>query len=494
MKRIWEYLNKGNCMSSNSRLLKNSGIYAIVQILQKCIGFILIPVYMTVLPSTENGIVSTITAVVSFLGIVYTLSLNSAVVRFYIDYKDDEIKLKEFWGTCITFIMLNSIILSVVFFIVRDVLLVPILGGISFFPYMAIGMISIALNPIYTVFQSTLQAKEQSRAYGANNLAYFIINLSLTILFVVVFRLGALGIISALAITDTIFFMYTLYKFVPTIKILIKKYYLKKALKYSLPLLPHSLSGWAMAMIDKLFLNNKVGTDVAGVYGLGSQFANIINVLASAVNQAYVPWFFEGMKDKERNQTEIVKMSEVITIFYGVLAMGMSLFGPEAIKILPKNGYDEAWKAIPLLSFAFVFNGIYYFFVNPLFYNKNGVKYIAIGTFTSAVLNSVLNIYFIPKYGIVGAGLASMISMMAACILIYYISEKIEPIGFNIMKLFTITFFFLGLGLLSFVLEGNSFVYNIIIKSLIVIGVFVLIFLKYKKEILNITKNVRKSN
>lgn len=480
-------------MSSSKRLLKNSGIYAVVQILQKCMGFILIPVYMKVLSPTENGIVTSITAVVSFLGILYTLSLNSAIVRFYVDYKDDENKLKEFWGTCITFIIINSLVLSIIFFLLRDILLVPMLKGIPFFPYMAIGMISIALNPVYTVFQSTLQAKEESKRYGANNLVYFITNLSLTILFVVVFRFGALGIISALALTDFIFFIYTIYKFIPTIKISIKKYYLKKALKYSLPLLPHSLSGWAIAMIDRLFLNNQVGTDIAGVYGLGSQFANIINVLAAAVNQAYVPWFFERMKDKEKNEAEIVKMSEFITIFYCVLAMGMSLFGPEVLKILPKNGYDEAWKAIPLLSFAFVFNGIYYFFVNPLFYNKKGVKYIAIGTFASAILNSVLNMYFIPKYSIVGASLASMISMMVACILIYCISQKIEPIKFNIIKLFSISFFFLGIGLLSFVLQGNSFIYNVIIKCGIVIVVFILIFFKYKNEILTLMKNIKKS-
>lgn len=478
-------------MSSSKRLLKNSGIYAVVQVLQKCIGFILIPVYMTVLTPTENGIVTSTTAVVSFLGILYTLALNSAVVRFYVDYKEDEDKLKEFWGTCITFIILNSLVVTIILFLLRNILLGPILKGIPFFPYIAIGMVSIALNPIYTVFQSTLQAKEESRRYGANNFIYFLTNLSLTILFVVIFRFGALGIISALALTDFIFFIYTIYKFIPTIKVTIKKYYLKKALKYSLPLLPHSLSGWAISMIDRLFLNNQVGTDVAGVYGLGSQFANIINVLAAAVNQAYVPWFFERMKDKEKNEAEIVKMSEVITIFYCILAMGMSLFGPEVIKVLPKNGYDEAWKAIPLLSFAFVFNGIYYFFVNPLFYNKKGVKYIAIGTFTSAILNSILNMYFIPKYSIVGAGLASMLSMMVACILIYFISQKIEPIKFNIIKLFSIAFFFLAVGLLSFVLQGNSFIFNVIIKCIIVLVVFILIFLRYKDEILSIIKNIK---
>ncbi|MFU7517990.1 lipopolysaccharide biosynthesis protein, partial [Clostridium sp. HCS.1] len=99
-------------------------------------------------------------------------------------------------------------------------------------------------------------------------------------------------------------------------------------LKYSLPLLPHSFSGWAVSMIDRLFLNGYEGLAVPAIYSTGSQFANIINVITVAVNQAYVPWFFEKMKDKEKNELEIVKVSEYTTIIYCFLAMGMSLFGP----------------------------------------------------------------------------------------------------------------------------------------------------------------------
>ena len=168
-------------------------------------------------------------------------------------------------------------------------------------------MISITLNAIYNIFQTTLQAKEESRKYASNNLAYFLVNLSLNLLFVVGFKKGSLGILLALAITDIIFFIYTVVVFIPTISMNIKKCYIVQALKYSLPLLPHSLSGWAVSMIDKLFLANINGLDSPAIYSNGSQFANIINVLTQAVNQAYVPWFFERMEDKEKNENEIIE-------------------------------------------------------------------------------------------------------------------------------------------------------------------------------------------
>ena len=267
--------------------------------------------------------------------------------------------------------------------------------------------------------------------------------------------------------------------------------YLKQALKYSLPLLPHSLSGWAVSMLDRLFLNRYNGLQSPAIYSTGAQFGNIINVLTTAVNQAYVPWLFQKLKNKKENEKEIVLMSEVLTIFYAFLAMGMYFVGPEIFKIIVDKAYFEGWKVIPLLSFAFVFNGIYYFFVNPLFYNKKGVKFIAIGTFTGAILNSILNVILIPKFDIIGAATASLVSMMISCILVYFISIKIEPIKFNIFKLFSIAFIFLGISMLAFLLESLSFWTNILIKIVIVCVVILAIFLVYRENIMKLVNDIR---
>lgn len=481
-------------MSSGRRLLKNSGLYALVQILQKSIGLILIPIYTGLMVPAEKGISDTVVALVSFLSILFSLSLSAAVMRFYVDYKEDNKKLKEFWGSCTAFVALNCIIMSGIFIIFRSVLIEPFAREVDFFPYIFLGMISITLNPIYTIFQTTLQAKEESRKYASNNLAYFLVNLSLNLLFVVGFKKGSEGILLSLAITDIIFFIYTVVVFIPTILLNIKKCYIVQALKYSLPLLPHSLSGWAVSMIDKLFLANINGLSSPAIYSNGSQFANIINVLTQAVNQAYVPWFFERMEDKEKNENEIVKMSEILTIIYSVLAMGMSLFGPEIFKVMVNKEYYEGWTVIPFLSFAFVFNGIYYFFVNPLFFNKKGVKFIAIGTFTGAILNCILNVILIPKFDIIGASIASLFASILSCILIYYISRKIEPIKFNIIKLFSISFIFLIIGMSSFLLTDLSFWISILIKVLIVVIVFLILFIIYKKDIMDTLSKLKKGS
>lgn len=476
-------------MSTAKKMIKNSSIYGLVSILQKAIGFFLLPVYAVHLEPVDYGITAVVGAIVSFLSVFYMLSLHASISRFYFDYKDDKEKLAEFWGTNILFIIINSIVMTIILVIFNKFLIQPFAKGVPFYPYIMLGLISITLNPIYSIFQSTLQAEQNGRKYGLNNLSYFIINIVLTIMFVVFFKLQAKGVLLASAITDIIFFIYTLIDFLPKVKLKININYLKKSMKYAFPLIPHSLAGWTMAMIDKLFINVMKTTAAVGIYNIGFQFGNIINILTTAVNQAYVPWFFEKMKDKD--EKSIIKTSEYAIVVYGFMAMCISLFAKDVIYIMLPDKYMDAWIVIPFISFAYVFNGVYYFFVNPLFYNRKGTKFVAVGTFASAIFNCILNYLLIPKYDIIGASVASLIANVLASLLILYISSKIEKINFNFVKMYSTAFIFLAISMISFLGMNMSMLKFFFIKVIILIAICGAIFKVYKQECIDLYTQVK---
>jgi O-antigen/teichoic acid export membrane protein len=478
-----------NILSKNDKVLKNTGIYGIVSVLQKAIQFFLLPVYTAYLTPKDFGITGVVGSVVSFLSIFYVLSLNGAVTKFYYDYKDDKEKVKELWGTIFLFVLINSLALTSIFTVFHKYLLDPFAKGVSFYPYLLLGLISVTLNPCYSIFQSTLQARQIGKKFGLNNFLYFLVNLSLTLLFVVGFKLKAAGILLALAITDIIFFIYTLIDFTPTIKLKINKPILKKSLDYSLPLLPHSLSGWILAMLDRLFLNNMKSTTDVGIYNTGFQFANIVNILTTAVNQAFVPWFFENAKEGKEGKRRIIKFAEYLSIVFAFVALILSLFGKEVLTLMTSNkDFVEGWKVIPFLSFAYAFNGLYYFFVSPLFYNSKGTRKIPAVTLSNAGLNALLNALFIPKYGIIGAAVASLISMITCSMFILIVSNKIEPIGYHWKTMYAYTFAFFGLSLVNFLYPYTTPINLFIIKLLITFLVMLMIYLTHKRDFKYYTK------
>src|SRR5690606_6214139 len=253
-------------MKVKGTVLYNSSIYSILNLLQKGINFLLIPILTLYLTPQDYGIVAVVAALNAFLYKIYLLSLNASVNRFYYEYKEDELKVRKLFGTTVTFVFLTSVVLTIILLFGHNFLIDPFLGGVSFFPYMLLGMISVLFNPVFMIYQNTLQAKQEGIKYARQNLMFFIVNLIFLLVSVVIFELGAQGVIGALALTNFIFFLYTLTTFSKEIKFGIDFVILRDSLKYSLPLVPHSISAVASTFIDRIFINNFLSTSLVGIY------------------------------------------------------------------------------------------------------------------------------------------------------------------------------------------------------------------------------------
>ncbi|MDO6759749.1 oligosaccharide flippase family protein [Tamlana sp. 2_MG-2023] len=461
-----------------SKILRNSGIYSILNLLQKGINFLLVPVLTVYLTTFDYGIISVVASINAFLNVFYLLSLNGSLNRFYYEYKDDEDKVNRLFGTIVTFVFGFSIILTLVLLLTHQYVLDPFLDEISFYPYMLVGMITALFSPVFTIYQNTLQAKQNGTQFGKNNLLFFITNITFLLIAVIVLELGALGVIGALALTNFIFFIYTLTKFGKDIKIGIDRPLLKQSLNYALPLVPHSLSGVVTNVIDRLFVNKLLSTSLTGIYSLGSTFGSIVFLIASGINQAFVPWFNEQVK--ANNVKNIPTIAKLLVLFYCFIALGLSFFGKEVIAFVTPESYHQAWVVIPFIAFAFVYHGVYYFFAGSLFYDiqGRGTKIIPISTISAATINIALNILLIPQFGIIGAAVSTLLAKFILCISLKFFYKKYLNLKYPELFLIFVPLLFFSVSLLSFYDDAN-----LIIKIVIYLVLLIVVIMGYKSTI-----------
>ena len=95
--------------SSAKTVVKNSVIYSISGILMKCFSFFLLPLYTVYLTTEDYGVTSLTGSFSATMGFVVTMSLFSAVLRFYVDLKDNPERLKRFYGTVVLFSLLSAL-------------------------------------------------------------------------------------------------------------------------------------------------------------------------------------------------------------------------------------------------------------------------------------------------------------------------------------------------------------------------------------------------
>jgi len=467
---------------STTRFFKNSGIYALASFFQKTINFLLLPVYTLYLTPHDYGILNIVFSVSTFLSVMLLLSLQAAATRYHYDRSILGFDIKSIWGTIVILVLGITIVFALLFLFFGKYIFSGLIGNVPYKPYVVIGLIYTLLSPLYLLFQFYLQASQNAKKYGINLMTNFLINVCIIIVFLIYFHLKALGILYAYLITSALFFVYTIIIFFPKISFKFNKSIAIKSIKYSLPLLPHSLAGWSMSMLDRVFVNSYKGTSETGIYSVGAQMSSIVNTITTAVYQAYSPWFFQKLYEKENFQDLNNKIVLLICKVYFILGVLMSFIAEPIVKLITTSKFWDGWKFIPLLVWAYILSGIYFFLVAPLFIKNT--KYIPIITLTASGINVLAFVTLIPIFGTYGAGIGTFLAFAVSNIMALLMTRKLErSLLINYGHIYLLFFISICVSFMVYFIKFNSWYINLIFRISIILIFTISILWNNKKDI-----------
>ncbi|AMB99873.1 hypothetical protein AWM75_07790 [Aerococcus urinaehominis] len=472
-------------------VITNSSIYTVTSILQKAIGFFLLPIYTIYLTPEDYGITGVVNALTALLSLLFTLSLNSSVQRYYYIYDDRPVERQYFFGTIILTVLANSLFLGFLLIIFKDILILPFVNNIQFYPYIFIGILTIIVNPIYTIYQTLLQTMEMAKDFALNSLLNFISLISLNLIFIIVFRLGATGQLLSYLIVGLIFGLYSLYSLVKKriIKIGFSIEYLREGLSYSIPLLPHLLSTNIANLVSRLFLNNQVSTSGVGLFNLSSQIMLIIDTLQMSVNSAYIPWFYGLMNKGREEHYQVIKFADIICRGYLFISLGVLFFAKEVIILFTADAYHLAWTIVPIMLIAYQIRSIYLFFINTLFYNTRGSRFIFFASLSGSLLNIIVSAKYTETFGIQTPAIAILIQNLFMAGLAIYMSNKIEPVAFGLKKMVSYVLLLIVISLGIYHLDSQAMLSInwswTFIKLILIIAIFPCLFYSDIKQMVS---------
>jgi len=183
-------------------------------------------------------------------------------------------------------------------------------------------------------------------------------------------------------------------------------------LKISIPLMFAQSVQFIMAWTDKLMLGSMSTSEEVGIYHTAFKLSMFATVALMSINSIASPKFAEmyakndmkGLRKIVRQSTKMIFWTSVplVIIFFMFPEFLLGLFGEE---------FKVGVNAFILLSCGKLFSSFSGSVGNILQMTGNQ-NILAKILFFAAILNIVLNLYLIPKYGIDGAALASVISIV----------------------------------------------------------------------------------
>jgi len=255
-----------------------------------------------------------------------------------------------------------------------------------------------------------LRTEERPYRYATWEISNGILNLILTLVLLLVFQLGwtarAYGIVIPMALYGVLGVIALSRRNMLPLRF--RWLDVKETLWITMILIPHTLSGFVVSLIDRIFIKEMMGVDQVGIYTIGYQFGTLTMFITVAFLKAWQPWFFKKIASSSiEDRGEIARNT---WIYLGLLTAGSMLYLFVANFALPYIVDERYWDArsvlTPLVLASAAYGGYQIFF--PYLVHLKLTHVLAIATPIAAFINVLLNFILIPQFGIVGAAYATL--------------------------------------------------------------------------------------
>lgn len=395
-------------MNKYKKLMGNTVIFGIGQLLSKLIGFFLVALYTRVMAEAEYSTADLIYNSVNVLYPIVTLSMADAVIRFGMDKSYDPKRV----FTCANFAVLGGMAVFMLF--TPLVTHVKAIGSYTLLLY-----ICLYFSSFRQISSQFVRASGYVKLFMVDGVLSTFTQLILNLIFLLGFKWGVTGYILSIIISDALSICF-LTLMARLERCLDTAFFSKKLfmemLRFSAPLIPTYLLWWVTSASDRWFVIGMVGDTENGIYSVAYKLPTLLMLVTTMFYQA---WQMSSIE--ERDSRTLNKFYENVFGAYSSLlfiaAAGLIMLVKPLTTILTGTGsdgsrYHEAYLFTPILIVSMVFQCFCQFLSSVYAVKKRSVN-SCITACVAATVNIVLNLVLIPKFGVWGAAIATATSYFA---------------------------------------------------------------------------------
>ena len=407
-------------------LLSNTFLFTLANLGSKILVFLMVPLYTSILTTEEYGISDLVHTTSTLLYPILTCMIAEAVLRFAFIHEFDIHQVFSEGVRIVVVGILVSIILCIIFF------KIPFFSSLGI--YTSFIPILFCVISGANFFHRFARGINQVKASAYAGLLNTIVTISTNILFLLVFKWGVFGFLLAFTLGDLSVIIYLSYKcrvgvyWTKDRNVDLKK----QMLKYSMPLIPNSLSWWALSSINRYIMLAFIGISSVGIYSATLRIPTILTVLSDIFAQA---WLLSALKDygNEESKRFIRSMYKRYFSLLTMLTAIIIAFSHPLANILLSGEFSSYWYIIPFL-FISVFWGALVGFLGSIFSAERKNAMQVISTIIGAIISILFTLLFIKEYGIKAVAISNLVGFLIIWLIRRIAVKKYIDIGLSIKK------------------------------------------------------------
>jgi O-antigen/teichoic acid export membrane protein len=433
-------------------LMRHSAVYGLGSIVARVLGVLLLPLYTRYLSPRDYGLIETLVALSAVLTALVAQAMKSAFFRFYFDSKEERRRLlvvrTAFWyvaaastATLIAGVVLSAPISWVLFGTTsHDGLVIAAFIGLW-----------AALN--YEQLTSLFRVEQRSGAYVAATMANVGITIAATVLLVVVYEKGPVGVLVGNFTGTLIVYAALLVYNRRALGLQFDRSLYRAMNRFGLPLVPSAVALWLTNFSDRFFLVKLSDLHEVGLYSIGVRLASAIVLLLTAFRLAWPAFAYSIDDDREAGRTYSFVLTYVVYVCCW-LALGLGLLAPWLLKLITTEPFYPAQNVVAPLAFGVAAFGAYVVVqIGTGRARQTRSNWLVTGA--AAAVDIALNLVLIPPYGRMGAAVATVSAYTLLFVMMAWRAQRVFPVPYQWRRVATLAVAAVGLTVLGKLIGGQ---------------------------------------
>ena len=423
-------------------LLRHSAVYGLGSIVARVVAVLLLPLYTRYLSPSDYGLIETLVALAAVLTALVAQAMKSAFFRFYFDSAAVERRLlvvrTAFW-----YVLAASTAL-----LVAGVALAQPISWLLFDTRSHDGLVIAAFVGLwaamnYEQMTSLFRVEQRSTAYVLATLANVALTIAATVVLVVVFDRGPLGVLVG-NFTGTLLVYAALLAYNRrALGLQFDRSLYREMNRFGLPLVPSAVALWLTNFSDRFFLVKLADPHEVGLYSIGVRVASAAVLLLTAFRMAWPAFAYSIEDDREARRTYSFVLTYV-TFVCCWLALALGLLAPWILELITTKPFYPAQNVVAPLAFGVAAFGAYVVVqIGTGRARRTRSNWLVTGA--AALVDVALNIILIPPYGRMGAAIAMVSAYTLLFVAMAWRAHRVFPVPYQWRRVGTLAAAAVGL-------------------------------------------------
>lgn len=438
-------------MNRTAALAKNTALIAISKVSTQLVMFFMLPLYTTVLSTSDYGAVDLIITYGGLFAPLIMLNIQQSVFRHLIDARSDKEMQHKVITNAIEITIGVSLMVALLYCIANIFVDIPFAASMAFY---------FAAFIVGDLVLQVARGLGQTKAFAITGIVQGLLTVALNIVFMLPLQMGAngmlLGMGLGLLLPATV--LAAMIGVHHSIKRSARDRVTKKQLlAFSIPLIPNTISWWVFNASDRTIISIVLGVAANGIYAVSNKFSNIANGFSSIFYTSWSESAALAINDSDRD-TFFSSIANTTLRTFGTFGILIMSFTPIVFPLLVDEKYNEALLYLPILVLGTVFNTVVSFY-SAIYVAKKLTKKVMSTSISAAIINLGINMTLIWSVGIWAAAISTAAAYGIMAVYRHHDMKKYVTIKYDLRVLATLT---TGYVLVATLYYLNSPVGNII--------------------------------